>query len=75
MDIATAQAHLDAWLKADLALSKGLSYSVDGLSVTRADTQSKIEYWQRRVCELSTIASGGRQHRAAVATFNYSSTD
>lgn len=64
MDVATAQAHLDAWLAADLAVSKGQSYSVGNRSVSKTDAeliQAKIDYWQRRVNALTaqSAASSG----------------
>lgn len=64
-----AETQLALWLEADTALSKGQSYSVGGRSVSRAETQVKIEYWDRRVKEL-TIAggstAGGRRVRSGV---------
>ncbi len=52
MTEAEAQINLDNWLTADTAIQKGQSYSVDGLSVTRADAETitaKINYWQKQV--------------------------
>lgn len=49
MDLQTAQDHLDDWLAAERAISTGSSYSIDGKSLTRADSDtvlSRITYWQ-----------------------------
>lgn len=53
---AQAQAHLDEWLAADLAVSKGQAYSIGGRSLSRADAaiiRSNIEFWNRQVKRLS----------------------
>ena len=53
---AQAQAHLDEWLTADLAVSKGQAYSIGGRSLSRADAdtiRSNIEFWDRQVKRLS----------------------
>ena len=57
MDVTTAQAHLDAWMAADLAVSKGQSYSVGNRSLSRSDAETirrQIDYWQRIVNTLTT---------------------
>lgn len=54
--ISQAQAHLDEWLAADLAVSKGQAYSIGGRSLSRADAatiRSNIEFWDRQVKRLS----------------------
>ncbi|MDP2688981.1 MAG: DUF6148 family protein [Deltaproteobacteria bacterium] len=51
-----AQAHLDEWLAADLAVSKGQAYSIGGRSLSRADAatiRENIEFWDRQVKRLS----------------------
>ena len=40
MDSATAQAHLDAWLAASLAVANGQSYTIGNRSLTRADADT-----------------------------------
>ena len=40
MDSATAQAHLDEWLAADLAVASGQSYTIGNRSLTRADAET-----------------------------------
>lgn len=57
-----AQAHLDAWLQADLAVAGGQSYSINGRSLTRADAKeikANIEYWESRVARLESQNDGG----------------
>lgn len=53
---ADAQAHLDEWMAADLAVAKGQSYTIAGRSLTRADAEdirANIEFWDRQVKRLS----------------------
>ena len=60
MDLSTAQAHLDAWLAASLAVAKGQSYSIGERSLTRVDAetiQKQIDYWQRKVNALTAQGS------------------
>lgn len=69
IDITTAQTQLASWLAASTAVAKGQSYSIGGRSYTRADAktiQQMIEYWDRKVNELSRIGSGGRRVRYGV---------
>ena len=71
MDLSTAQAHLDAWLAADLAVAQGRSASVSGRTLTREDANTirqQIEYWQRAVTNLSAAAVGA-QRGVKVATW------
>ena len=61
MTLEEAQTQLDNWIKADAAIQKGQSYSIDGLSLSRTDGDqitAKINYWQRKVNELQDIANG-----------------
>lgn len=56
-----AQAQLDAWLAADLAVSKKQSYRIADRQLTYADAAeitAKIEYWSAKVTELSRRANG-----------------
>lgn len=58
--IVQAQAGLDAWLAADLAVASGQSYSIAGRSLSRANASeitNKINYYQRMVQRLG--GSGG----------------
>jgi hypothetical protein len=56
LDLATAQAHLDQWIAADLAVATGQSYTIGGRSLTRANAaeiRKNIDYWNRWVQRLS----------------------
>lgn len=63
MSIATDQ--LAAWQSASLAVSKGLSYRIGDLQLTRVDGNQildQIRYWQRQVNdELRAATEGGAQ--------------
>jgi hypothetical protein len=51
-----AQAHLDAWMAADLAVATGQSYSIAGRSLTRANAaeiNKNIEKWEAKVKSLT----------------------
>ena len=71
MDKATAQAHLDAWLAADRAVTSGQAYAIDSIQVTRVDAgriRQQITYWQS-VVDGYTASDGGGTSRAALASF------
>ncbi|KGE20648.1 DUF6148 family protein [Paenibacillus wynnii] len=56
-----AQAHLESWLAAELALSTGQSYTIGTRSLTRVDitdVMDQIKYWQKQVNECVREASG-----------------
>lgn len=47
-----AQDALNAWIKADLSVARGQSYSMNGRSLTLANVREireQIHYWERRV--------------------------
>lgn len=72
--LAIAQAHLDAWVAADLACASGQSYTIGDRQLTRAnlpDIRDQIAFWQRTVDQLTVAAAGGRS-TAAVAVWNSS---
>lgn len=74
MDQATAQAHLDAWNAADLAIANGKSYTIGNRQLTRADAQEVRDqrtYWQREVKAAAARASGIRGANHQVASWNY----
>lgn len=53
----TAQDALAAWIKADLSVAKGQSYSMNGRTLTLAsirEIREQILYWERRVAALSS---------------------
>lgn len=65
-----AREHLEAWLEADVAVSKGQSYSIGGRSLSRADAsmiQDRIDYWSRKVEQLEAGGRGGARVRYGVA--------
>lgn len=67
--LAQAQAHLDAWLAADLAVAKNQSYSIGGRSLTRANAKeigANIDRWQRMVNQLTAGQRGIRVRYATV---------
>lgn len=67
--LSQAQARLDSWLAADEAVASGQSYSIGGRSFTRADAatiRSNIEFWERKVNQLSRGGSGGARVRYGV---------
>lgn len=75
MDLSTAQAHLAAWLAADLAVSRGQSYSVAGQSLTRADAdtiQERITYWNRTVDALSAANADPSLKNPGIRTAKWS---
>ena len=47
-----AQTALNGWVAADLAISKGQSYSMNGRTITLAnikEVREQIQYWERRI--------------------------
>lgn len=61
--LAQAQAHLDAWLAADLALTTSQSYTIHNRTLTRADAREvreNIAYWEQRVNKLTRGSTGPR---------------
>ena len=50
-----AKEHLDAWLKAELAVSTGQQHSIGSLSLTRAsigEIRRQIQYWKSEIAKL-----------------------
>lgn len=62
ISLAQAQAQLDAWLNASLAVASGKSYTLaNGVSVTRENAkyiQAQITYWNRMVSQISQASTG-----------------
>ncbi len=57
----TAKKHLEAWLKAELAVSTGQSYKIGSRQLTRADLaeiRKQIMFWQKEVAKLEAKARG-----------------
>lgn len=60
-----AQAQLDAWSAASLAVASNQSYRMaDGRELTRADAAdilSAVKFWRAEVERLTPAGAGGRQ--------------
>lgn len=62
ISLAQAQAQLDAWLAASIAVARNQSYTIGDRTLTRANAkeiQSMITYWEARVNKASA-PSGNR---------------
>lgn len=62
----TAQAHLNAWLAADIAVSQNQSYQMGLRKLQRADAaeiSEKIKFWRNEVERLQKGRSGMRVMR------------
>lgn len=66
--LAQAQAQLDAWLAASLAVTQGQSYEIDTGSGRRSLTRVNAEhidrmitYWRSEVQRLTPVGAGGRR--------------
>jgi len=67
-----AQAQLDAWLAASLAVTRNQSYRIADRQLTRADAgeiQRNIEYWNGKVQELSARQARRSRARSIVVGF------
>ena len=72
MTVVEAQTHLDAWIAADLAISRGKSYAIGDRQLTRQDAAevgNRISYWQRTVNALKAEAAGNSNPTIKVATW------
>ncbi len=71
--LAQAQAHLDAWIAADLAVALGQEYSIGGRSLRRVDVpqiRQQIGYWSQVVRQFTTATDADApSHGFAVADF------
>jgi hypothetical protein len=70
LTLTQAQAAFDAWVAADLAVAKGQSYTMNGRSLTLANSKEireQIQYWERRV---ATLESANQNQQAALADFS-----
>lgn len=64
-----AQAQLDAWIAASLAVASSQSYSIAGRSLSRANASEindQIIFWENKVKVLTAGASGRRRTRYVV---------
>ena len=67
--LAQAQAQLDAWLAASLAVSSNQSYSIAGRSLSRANASeisAMVDKWESKVKQLSASNAGVRRTRYLV---------
>lgn len=71
--LSQAQAQLDGWLNASIAISSGQSHSFNGRTLTLAnlaDVNAQITFWERRVNQLTAVADGVRNvGQGALADF------
>ena len=73
MTVAIAQTHLDAWLAADLAISKRKSYAIGDRTLTAQDgpfVKDQISYWQGVVEALTAQAAGATNPGVKIATWS-----
>jgi hypothetical protein len=71
LTLTQAQTALDAWIAADLAVAKGQSYTMNGRSLTLANSKEireQIQYWERRVSAFEQVTQQNQQ--AALADFS-----
>lgn len=63
INLEQAQAQLDAWLQASLAVANGQAYEIAGRKLTRVNAEyidRMIDYWNNKVQSLSQSGRGGR---------------
>ena len=71
LTLTQAQTALDAWIAADLAVAKGQIYTMNGRSLTLANSKEireQIQYWERRVAAFEQNVQQNQQ--AALADFS-----
>lgn len=54
MRLEEIRAHVERWEAADLAISRGKSYTIDGISYYRQDAEhvrAQLDYWTRRLAQ------------------------
>ena len=71
LTLTQAQTALDAWIAADIAVAKGQSYTMNGRSLTLANSKEireQIQYWERRVSAFEQVTQQNQQ--AALADFS-----
>lgn len=59
IDLQTAEEKLQLWLEADERLASGQAVTFGDRTITRAETQAKIQYWDQWCKRLARRASGG----------------
>ncbi len=71
-----ATTHLDAWVSADTAISKGQSYTIGDRTLTRvhaSEVRNQIQYWSKVEATLQRVANGQSGTGVSLAKFNGSS--
>lgn len=69
LTLAQADAQLTLWLAASTAVASNQSYKIGDRELVRADAgeiRDSIDYWQRKVDELTARASGRSRTRYVV---------
>lgn len=72
MKIDEIRAHVERWQAADLAIAKGKSYTIDGLTYTRQDAEAvraQLDYWTRRLAFALRAGGGIRRQTARVVEY------
>lgn len=67
--LAQAETQLTAWIAASSAVATGQEYEIAGRRLKRADAraiQEQIDYWDRKVQSIESIASGRGRSRTIV---------
>lgn len=75
MTLTQAQAQLDAWLAANLALAAGKEHAVGDRRIRFEDgpeVRAQITYWQGRVNMLTAQAAGVRAGSSGYAVADFS---
>ena len=65
-----AQAQLDSWIAASLAVAQGQRYMINGRELWRVDAKvirESIDYWNQQVTLLSISQSGRSRAHTVVA--------
>lgn len=69
INLEQAQAQLDAWLQASLAVANGQAYEIAGRKLTRVNAEHidrMIDFWNNKVQSLSQSGRGGGRARTIV---------
>jgi hypothetical protein len=75
MTLAQAQAQLEAWCAASLALASGKEHSIADRRIRLEDgpeVRAQIGFWQRKVNELTSQAAGVPAGSASYALASFS---
>lgn len=70
--LTTIQTNLAAWIAADLAITDGQSYSINGRTLTKvnaAEISEKIRFWSR--LEADAIRRENGEHAPSIRRANF----